>query len=200
MFPLGSVLFPGGTLPLHIFEVRYQQLLNTVLEADRRFGVVLISRGSEVGGGEARTQTGTVAYIEEHRRYDDGRAAVVATGMGRIEVVEWLPDDPFPRALVRELDVEPSHPEDEATLAGVQQRFRELLALAERLGRLDGTPETDWADDPETGSWQVAGRLPCSAHDQFTILEAATRADRFARIGVLLEEVYADIELMGGLD
>ena len=50
MFPLGSVLFPSGVLPLHIFEIRYQQLLNHALESDRRFGVVLISRGSEVGG------------------------------------------------------------------------------------------------------------------------------------------------------
>ena len=47
LFPLGSVLFPGGFLPLHIFETRYQQLLNKALETDRRFGVVLISRGSD---------------------------------------------------------------------------------------------------------------------------------------------------------
>ena len=86
MFPLGSVLLPGGVLPLHIFEVRYQQLLNHALETDRRFGVVLITRGSEVGGGEVRTDIGTIAHIDEYQRFDDGRAAVVSHGTGRFEV------------------------------------------------------------------------------------------------------------------
>ena len=107
MFPLGSVLFPGGLLPLHIFEIRYQQLLNHALESDRRFGVVLISRGSEVGGGETRTDVGTLAVIDDHQRFDDGRAAVVCHGTSRFEVVEWLEDDPYPRARVRELEPEP---------------------------------------------------------------------------------------------
>gem|GEM_PF-5636209 len=66
MFPLGSVLFPGGVLPLHIFETRYQQLLNHALESDRRFGVVLIERGHEVGGGDQRTSIGTVCRTVEN--------------------------------------------------------------------------------------------------------------------------------------
>ena len=73
MFPLGGVLMPGGTLPLHIFEPRYQQLLIDALEGDRCFGVVLISRGSEVGGGEVRNSVGTIAHIDDYQRFDDGR-------------------------------------------------------------------------------------------------------------------------------
>lgn len=199
MFPLGSVLLPGAVLPLHVFEVRYQQLLNTVLESDRRFGVVLITRGSEVGGGEVRAGIGTVAEVQDHSRYDDGRAAVVSTGAGRIEVVEWLPDDPFPRALVREIAVAPIQAAEHAALIQAQASFADLLVLAKRLGRLEGSPESDWLEDPEEGSWQLASRLPCSAHDQFTILSAATRSDRLARISALIDEVRADLELMGGL-
>lgn len=199
MFPLGSVLFPGAVLPLHIFEIRYQQMLNAVLEADRRFGVVLITRGSEVGGGEARSEVGTVAVIDDYQRYDDGRAAVVSTGTERIEIVEWLADDPFPRAMVRKLPVEPEQNDEASKLARAQARFGDLLSLAERLGRLDGRPDTDWLEDVEGGSWQLAGRLPCSAHDQFTVLSAPTRSDRFVRLGALLDEIYADLELMGGL-
>ena len=59
MFPLGSVLLPGVVLPLHVFEPRYQQLVRDCLETDEHeFGVVLIDRGSEVGGGDSRTDVG----------------------------------------------------------------------------------------------------------------------------------------------
>ena len=65
MFPLGTVLFPSVFLPLHVFEPRYQELTRDCLAGDNEFGVVLIERGSEVGGGDARFDVGTVARIIE---------------------------------------------------------------------------------------------------------------------------------------
>ena len=200
MFPLGSVLFPGGLLPLHIFEIRFQQLLNHALENDRRFGVVLISRGSEVGGGEVRTNIGTVAYIEEYQRFDDGRAAVVCHGVTRFEVVDWLADNPYPRALVRELEIEPVGPHDRDLLHAARARFDALIELGQRLGRLQSTPEVEWLPELDEASWQLAGLSPCSALDQYTILAAPSRAERLGRLDHLLSEVYTDLELMGGLD
>lgn len=200
MFPLGSVLFPQGVLPLHIFEQRYQQLLNHALETDRKFGVVLISRGSEVGGGETRNSIGTVAVIDEHQRFDDGRAAVVSTGTSRIEVVEWLDDDPFPKAMVRELDVEPVTDEHGELLTQAKTTFTDLLALGQRLGRLDQVPDSTWEDDVERATWQLAGRSPCTALDQYTVLAAPTRSDRVRRIVELLQDVTTDLEMMGRLD
>ena len=61
MFPLGNVLFPHAQLPLHVFEPRYRALAETCLAGDGEFGVVLIERGSEVGGGDTRFSIGTVA-------------------------------------------------------------------------------------------------------------------------------------------
>lgn len=200
MFPLGSVLLPGGVLPLHIFEIRYQQLLNTVLETDRRFGVVLISRGSEVGGGEHRTDIGTIAHVDEHQRFDDGRAAVVSSGTARLQVVEWLDDDPYPRAMVRELAVEPDTAADRLLLAAAQQRFDDLVALAARLRPIESVPDAVWEDDLEAATWQLANRAPCSALDKYSILAAPTRADRLALIESLLADVATDLELMGNLD
>ncbi len=78
MFPLQTVLFPGAILPLHIFEPRYRKMLADCLSGDGTFGVVLISRGSEVGGGDQRVAVGTEARIEEASRFDDGRWAVIA--------------------------------------------------------------------------------------------------------------------------
>jgi Lon protease-like protein len=200
MFPLGSVLLPGGVLPLHIFEDRYQQLLNHALEADRRFGVVLISRGSEVGGGEIRTETGTVAHIDEHQRFDDGRAAVMCTGTTRLEVVEWLDDEPYPRALIRELAIDAEGRNDRDLFRSARQSFQDLIELGQRLGRLDSVPDVDWDDDIEKATWQLAARSPCTPLDQQAILSARSRADRLGRIEERLKEVYADLELMGGLD
>lgn len=200
MFPLGSVLFPHGALPLHIFEQRYQQLLNHALEGDRRFGVVLITRGSEVGGGEQRTTIGTTAHIDQYQRFDDGRAAVISTGGQRIEVVEWLEDAPYPRAIVREDPVKPVIAEDRRLFAAARQSFEDLIELGHRLGRLESTPDSDWESDVEHASWQLAGRSPCTALDQYSILAAPTRSERLIKIDELLKEVYTDLELMGRLE
>lgn len=103
MFPLGSVLFPGQILPLHVFEPRYKEMMAHCLgeddAGDKLFGVVLIERGSEVGGGDVRTDVGTVARIVSHRLLDGGRMAVLAVGERRIKISEWLEDAPYPQAI-----------------------------------------------------------------------------------------------------
>jgi Lon protease-like protein len=199
MFPLGSVLFPGGLLPLHIFETRYQQLLNQALETDRRFGVVLISRGSEVGGGEIRTDIGTAAYIDKYQRFDDGRSAVASRGTTRFRVVQWLDDDPYPRAMVQELGQEPEGRNDRDLLRAARDTFMAVTDLGQRLGRLESAPKANWLTDIDDASWQLADRSPCTALDRYTILAARTRGERLGRIDELLQEVYADLELMGGM-
>src|SRR5688572_31807327 len=98
MFPLGGVLFPYAVLPLHVFEPRYRALTEACLTGDGQFGVVLIERGSEVGGGDTRFQVGTVARIVEAARLPDGRYVLAAVGTERFRVQRWLPEDPYPRA------------------------------------------------------------------------------------------------------
>ena len=97
MFPLGSVLFPSIFLPLHVFEPRYRALARHCLDGDQEFGVVLIERGSEVGGDDVRTSVGTVARILEAAELEDGRWVLGTVGTRRIRVRGWLPDDPYPR-------------------------------------------------------------------------------------------------------
>ncbi|MGH9079266.1 MAG: LON peptidase substrate-binding domain-containing protein, partial [Acidimicrobiales bacterium] len=103
MFPLSTVLFPHGALPLHVFEPRYRRLVADCVAGDGEFGVVLIDRGSEVGGGDHRVGIGTVARITRVAGLDDGRSMVMARGTRRIRVDRWLPDDPYPRAVVEDL-------------------------------------------------------------------------------------------------
>ena len=98
MFPLGTVLLPGEGLPLHVFEPRYRALVLDCLAADDgpRFGVVLIARGHEVGGGDERHDLGVMARIVRHEMTPDGRFGLFCVGGERIRVVEWLADDPVP--------------------------------------------------------------------------------------------------------
>src|SRR5438105_15818760 len=107
MFPLGTVLLPSAHLPLHIFEPGYRALVKDVLAGDGEFGVVLIERGREVGGGDARFGVGTVARILQTAELPDGRWLVDAVGTERFRVTEWLPEDPYPLALVEALEDEP---------------------------------------------------------------------------------------------
>ena len=141
-----------------------------------------------------------MAEIVEHQRFDDGRAAVVSRGTDRFEVIEWLEDRPYPFARVRLFDAEPASADDRTLLDQAQQRFAEVLELGQRLGRIESMPDMDWSEDLDDASWQLAVRSPCTAHDQYQVLSAATRASRLERLDTLLQGVYADLELMGGLD
>ena len=181
MFPLGTVLFPGSLLPLHVFEPRYRAMMGDCLAGDRRFGVVLISRGSEVGGGDERVGVGTEAVIEAARPFDDGRWGLLARGCGRIEVVAWLEDAPYPVALVRDLaDLHedagapgPATPTVEAAAAAVAR----VRALASELGRPVDTGGGFGAED-DAGTptadrlWRLCAEAPLGPFDRQRLLEA----------------------------
>src|SRR5579862_3669316 len=107
MFPLSTVLFPSGRLPLHVFEPRYRQMTAECLAGTGELGIVLISRGREVGGGDERMGVGTVGHIDRAMRLPDGRWLLSVGGRRRLRVVEWLPDDPYPVAMVEDLDPAP---------------------------------------------------------------------------------------------
>src|SRR5258708_4578653 len=135
MFPLGTVLFPHAELPLHLFEDRYRALAEECLRGDGRFGVVLIERGFEVGGGDQRFAVGTLARITEAAELPDGRWVIAAVGTQRIRVEEWLAPDPYPLAMVERL-AEPGADADGGgeARAAAEVEVRRGLALCAQLG------------------------------------------------------------------
>ena len=192
MFPLGSVLLPGMILPLRVFEPRYRVLVDTVLLADEpEFGCVLIERGSEVGGGDVRTSTGCIARMVEVVRHPDGQVSLVAVGTRRIVVEQWLEDDPFPRALVRDWPDDP-RADDAAALDHALERVevvvREVVALAESLGASPTLDDASFSDDPTMRTYQLATVSPLGAHDRLRILSEAELGARVALLEELLEE------------
>lgn len=174
-FPLGTVLFPSMVLPLHIFEDRYRALMHDVIfgdgpdEPSKEFGVPLIQRGFEVGGNDVRSSVGTVARIVEHELLDDGRWVIVTVGSRRYRVVEWLEDQPYPRAVVEDWpDAEVEHDLRDDLSAAVAV-FKRCMATAAEAG-YDVGPIPDIDPDPSVGIDQLAALAPVSQHDRQSFL------------------------------
>jgi uncharacterized protein len=190
MFPLGTVLFPTLVLPLHVFEPRYRALVDDCEAGDGEFGVVLIERGSEVGGGDVRTDVGTVARIVQLERFPDGRSALAAVGTRRIRVERWLEDAPYPRAEVADWDDTgtPTQPLDE-----VDPLFRRALALAGELGEAGAPIEVELDQDPALATFQMAALAPLGPADRQAVL-ATDGADQ--RVALLAEMLGEATELL----
>jgi Lon protease-like protein len=200
MFPLSAVLFPHASMPLHVFEPRYRQLMHECLEGDPRFGVVLIERGSEVGGGDQRAGLGTRGVITRAAELPDGRWVLEVRGEAVVVIEEWLPDDPYPQALVRELEpVPPPASEHETLLDDATQRVRRARAvLAEHGGgpALDPGLFLDGGGDREVAAWQLCGVAPVNAYDAQRLLAADGAAARLALLVELMDDLELDLRRM----
>ena len=199
MFPLGTVLIPSGFLPLHLFEKRYRQMIVDLLEGDREFGVVLIRRGSEIGGGDERCDIGTRARVLEARETPDGRWSVAAVGLQRLYVQRWLPDDPYPWAEVRPMPDAPGPPVAEVAYRRVIGSLRRLLAGLAELGEPVAEMMFEVADDPGLGTLQLAALAPIAVHDRQRLLECNRATERVVLLEEMLSEAQevADIRLGG---
>ncbi|MEM8923771.1 MAG: LON peptidase substrate-binding domain-containing protein [Actinomycetota bacterium] len=191
-FPLGTVLFPTMLLPLHVFEPRYRTMVTDVLDGDGAFGVVLIERGSDVGGDDHRSGFGTVAKVVEAEEFSDGRWALLTVGTERFRVTEWLDDDPYPKAAT-----EP-WPDADGPLAidhytEVSAKFRRCMALAAESG-LNVGPLPETVDDASLGCMQMAALAPVTSHDKQMLLGAPTVAERLRLLDQMIDESVQLIE------
>lgn len=202
MFPLGTVLLPGEPLPLHVFEPRYRALVRHLLDeaaAGRppEFGVVLIERGSEVGGADQRSAVGTVARVLEVGELPDGRYVLATVGVRRIRMLSWLPDDPYPMAEVEEwpdADAAPGmaeHPSGVSadTIASLRGRARRAAALAVELGDIASLPDGTLDDDPSLASFQLVAMAPVTSLDRQQLLAAPSTAARLAGLAAALDDL-----------
>lgn len=188
IFPLGTVLMPTQVLPLHIFEDRYRILMEALHGpgSPAELGVVLIERGNEVGGGEVRTELGTVAHLIESHQFPDGRWMGVFAGSHRFRVAQWLPDDPYPQAEVGEIADAAWDPSDDGLLASAEQQVRQALVLAAELGESGVRPGFVLSTDPATAAWELCAIAPVGALDRQRLLGADTYA---GRLGLLVAQV-----------
>lgn len=188
MFPLGTVLLPHALIPLHVFEPRYRAMMAALDPARPEFGVVLIERGSEVGGEDVRASLGTRALVVESHQLPDGRWALVAAGTGRVRVLRWLPDDPYPIAEVEDLAEEEPAPVDEPAFRGAERAVRRALALAVEVGA-QGPPATfTLSPHPERAAWQLAALVPVGPADRYRLLGAPDPSRRLEMVAAMATE------------
>jgi Lon protease-like protein len=190
MFPLGVVLFPFVHLPLHVFEPRYRALVKDCLRNRQEFGVVLIERGHEVGGGDQRFAVGTVAHITEAAELEDGRWVLDTVGTRRVRIETWLPDDPYPLALATDLDED--HDVDPTLLAPAEQAVRRALALKAELVEPAAPTTVAVDDEPLVAAWQLAAVAPLSPIDQQQLLATSDGNERLRLLARLATET-ADV-------
>ncbi len=200
MFPLGSVLFPAMPTALRVFEERYIVMLSTILgDEPPEFGIVLIERGSEVGGGEHRFPIGTVAQITRVET-SEGFIGLIAQGDRRIEVVRWLDDDPYPRAEVRAVDeLEWDEDRHRALLERAEQLVRRTISRASEFVEQQWPADIELSDDPVQACWQLVGIAPLGALDQVRLLRAGTVVELLSAL-IEATEGAAEMLAMPGLD
>ena len=181
MFPLGSVLFPSMPLTLRIFEERYLKLLGDLMGAESpAFGVVLVSRGSEVGGDDGRMSIGTVASVTQIGTTDEF-LGLESFGSQRFSVNEWLPDDPYP---IAEIEMIPDLVWDDTLMPArvhLEASVRKLLAFASEFGELQFGADIELSDDPMSACWQLAGILPIGELDRYDLLASQSAEELIAQ-------------------
>jgi Lon protease-like protein len=201
LFPLGTVLLPGMVLPLHIFEPRYQLMMQQVLEGDRSFGVLLIRRGSEVGQPAEPYNVGTVAEVTTVVPLDDGRMNISTIGRERFKVTAFYHDQPFLTGDVAYLS-DAYNPSEGLT---------DLQAEVERLGmeyvttvltlRAEHRQHVQLPADPLTLSYKVAGLLAAmQPHEVQDLLQSRTLEHRLLAEVLLLRRELAILRRMSEMD
>ncbi|MHB1433922.1 MAG: LON peptidase substrate-binding domain-containing protein [Streptosporangiaceae bacterium] len=194
LFPLGTVLFPGLVLPLHIFEDRYRKLVQDLLDGPepRRFGVIAIREGRETGisGVTALHEVGCVAEVREVTPLEDGEYDLVTLGTERFRLRSLDESLPYLRGEV-EMIGDPVGDEAEAALVAqaVGQSFAEYLdVIAERGSAVITVPELP--TDPAVLSYLVAAAMVLDLPERQGLL---AQPDAFARLraerGLLAREI-----------
>jgi ATP-dependent Lon protease len=181
LFPLPEVvLFPTRPLPLHIFEFRYRIMMNTILESDRRFGVLMVD---PVKGTIANV--GCCAEIIHHQRLPDDRIKMLTLGQQRFRVLEYVREKPYRVALVEWFEDHPPVKDLRPLATDVEQLLRDVVRLSAKLTEQDIELPEELPDLPTELSYWVASNLYGVAAEQQSLLEmqdAAARLEREAEI------------------
>ncbi len=182
LFPLPEVvLFPTRPLPLHIFEFRYRIMMNTILESDRRFGVLMIdpTKGTIAN-------VGCCAEILHYQLLPDDRIKILALGQQRFRVLEYVREKPYRVGLVEWIE-DQSPAKDLRPLASeVEQLLRDVVHLSSKLTEQEIELPNDLPDLPTELSYWIASNLYGVAPEQQALLEIQDTVARLEREAEIL--------------
>lgn len=179
LFPLPDVvLFPQQLLPLHIFESRYRMLLQSVLESDKRFGIVRINPQSG-----AMAEIGCCAEVLQHQTTEDGRSYVVTLGQQRFRLLNINRETPYRTAMVSWLEDEPVSNQDSLSSLRdqVHKALTDVVTLTAKLQNREVELPDDLPDLPRELSFWIGAHLDQAAAEQQTLLELTDTSERLER-------------------
>lgn len=177
LFPLPEVvLFPGRPLPLHIFEFRYRIMMNTILNTDRRFGVLMFDPTQ----GQVAS-VGCCAEIIQYQRLPDDRMKMLTLGQQRFRVLEAVREKPYLVGLVEWIEDEPPQQDLRPLATEVERLLRDVVHLSGKLMEQNIELPDDIPDLPTELSYWVASNLYGVAAEQQTLLEMQNTVARLER-------------------
>ncbi len=182
LFPLPEVvLFPTRPLPLHIFEFRYRIMMNTILEDDRRFGVLMI----DPSNGEI-AKVGCCAEVLRYQRLPDDRLKMLTIGQQRFRVLEYVREKPYRVGLVEWIEDEPPTEDLYPLARDVEKLLRDVVHLSAKLTDQKIELPDDLPSLPRELSYWIAGNLYGVATEQQALLEMQNTAARLRRESEIL--------------
>ena len=183
IFPLGLVLLPGMSLPLHIFEERYKQMIKTCLAHESVFGIVFFS------GEEFETKGCTARITKILKRYDDGRLDIITKGKNRFSIKELIDEKPYLEAKVQFFDDHPLKSDELETAADLAHNCMELLKQINAMTAQ--YTEGDFNDPPDSKSvsFLAAACEGFSNREKQRFLEMTDTARRLQKTATALEKL-----------
>lgn len=182
LFPLPEVvLFPTRPLPLHVFEFRYRIMMNTILESDRRFGVLMVDpmRGTIAN-------VGCCAEVIHHQRLPDDRIKMLTLGQQRFRLLKFIREKPYRVGLVEWIEDHPPAKDLRPLATDVEQLLRDVVRLSAKLTEQNIELPEDLPDLPIELSYWVASNLYGVATEQQALLEMQDTAARLERESEIL--------------
>ncbi len=185
LFPLRTVLFPGGSMPLRIFEPRYLEMVSECLKSGTQFGVCLIREGSETGKAATFQQIGTLGSISYWQRLPNGMLGITVQGGQRFQILSS-------RTLANQLTratVKPLPAEKKCCVPTHYQRASKLLcSMLEQLGLPYNKPPVNYEDASWVGC-RLAELLPLPLSQKQQLLQLTDPLQRLEHLYVLLEKL-----------
>jgi ATP-dependent Lon protease len=176
IFPLPEVvLFPGRPLPLHIFDPRYRMMINTVLDRDRRFGVLLWDAQAN-----QPSRVGACAEIMEVERLDDDRINILTVGQQRFQVLDYVRIKPYRVGLIEWIDDEPPMEDLDDVVSEAKQLLKDVVRLSAKLMDRSIDLPTLPNNPRELSNW-IGGSFYGASDEQQALLEMRDTKKRLER-------------------
>ena len=200
LFPLNAVLFPGTTIPLHLFEPRYRQLLADIREGDRRFGILCTIPG--VPERELpRGRIGSVGEVTDIDQLPDGRANIMVRGAGRFRLEQFVDaPTPYHQGIVEPVEDGPTtNPVALAVAADeLATNFRRIIRAVDAL-RPEPGPSPRLSDHPVALAWEIAAMIDLDYDTRVELLTSTDATARVTRLDGVLRKVLPELELRAAL-